>query len=549
MVDLSTGSRIAGYRIEGVAGRGGMGIVYRATQLALGRPVALKLISPVLADDPRFRERFERESHLAASIDHPNVIPVYEAGENEGFLFLSMRWVEGTDLATLISQSDGLEPTRVTRIVAQVAAALDAAHDHGLVHRDVKPGNVLIAAGRSEHAYLTDFGLVKRIAGGGDLTSSGELVGTLDYIAPERIIGKGGDARSDVYSLGCLLFHGLTGHVPFEREDEVAKMFAHLTEAPPRASDVVPELAGPLDDVLARALAKEPSERYPSAGDLGGAAVGTVDEMAREREVASSSGAPTAVIPAPPSSRRRWLLRLGGVVGVVAAAVAGVVLLERAAGNRSGSPTRPQAVVPSDGTLFRGRRASGLYVVKAGAKFRIPRAERRVFGYGRDAVHVVSRSALGAIPRIPRERSFVKTYRSSVVWQVRHGERSLAAALPGADVAVIPSTGLPQIPTPRGRHKTSIAVSAPSSVREASFFHLRATVSSRRGVPRGACVFLRIGRHSLKERANTPTHHGRCEAIVAVKRLTQVRYLGRFIGDRHWRDSSATTPVIQVIPR
>src|SRR3954447_4645673 len=274
MTELHTDPLIVGYRIEALAGEGGMGVVYRATQLALGRPVAVKLISPKLAANPRFRERFQRESRLAASIDHPNVIPVYEAGEADGSLFLSMRWVEGSDLETLIRRSGGMEPERAVRIVCQVAAALDAAHGRRLVHRDVKPANVLVVGDRGdEHVYLTDFGLVKRMSGTGQLTRSGQLLGTIDYIAPEQIQGKGQDPRTDVYSLGCVLFHCLTGRVPFEADNEVAKIYAHLNEPPPKPSDFVPGLPFALDKVVARAMAKEPEQRYPSAGDLGRAAL------------------------------------------------------------------------------------------------------------------------------------------------------------------------------------------------------------------------------------------------------------------------------------
>jgi hypothetical protein len=420
MIDVSTGSRIAGYRIEGVAGHGGMGVVYQATQLALGRRVALKLISPVLADDPRFRERFKRESRLAASIDHPNVIPVYEAGEIDGFLFLSMRWVEGTDLATLIGRSGGLEPRRATRIVAQVAAALDAAHEHGLVHRDVKPANVLIT-GRGEHAYLTDFGLVKRIAGSGDLTRSGELVGTLDYVAPEQIAGKGSDARSDIYSLGCLLFHCLTGRVPFATSDEIAKIYAHLTETPPAVSESVPELSGGLDAVVARALSKEPSDRYASAGDLGRAAVEAVEAMEREKQrQAAVAEAPTRVIAnGGRPARRRRAVWLGAVAALIAAGVAALLLVE---GVSSGGHRRPTAAatVPREGALVRAQGGSRLYVVKARAKFAIPRAERGLFGYGREPVRRMSKQALRAIPNIPPDGSLLRAYGSTLFWLVRH---------------------------------------------------------------------------------------------------------------------------------
>ena len=250
MISLPAGTTIGGYRIEELAGRGGMGVVYRATQRSLGRPVALKVISPELADDPRFRERFERESRLTASIDHPNVIPLYEAGAAGDALFMSMRWVPGTTLETLIKRGGGLDPARAAAIVAQVGAALDAAHAHGLLHRDVKPANVLVTEDPTEHVYLTDFGLVKRVGTDAHLTRTGQLLGTIDYVAPEQIRGEEVDARSDIYSLGCVLFHALTGRVPFETDNEVTKIYAHLSEPPPRPSDYVSGLPPGLDDVV-----------------------------------------------------------------------------------------------------------------------------------------------------------------------------------------------------------------------------------------------------------------------------------------------------------
>src|ERR1039457_191672 len=243
---LGPGSIFAGCRLEGVAGRGGMGVVFRATQLELQRPVALKAIAPELAADKDYRERFKRESHLAASIDHPNVIPVYEAGELDGTLYLMMRWVEGTDLRTLLTTSGRVSPGRAIRLLRPVASALAAAHRRGLVHRDIKPANVMIARSDEEiedHIYLTDFGIARR-TDGESLTRTGMFVGTIDYTAPERIQGGKGDAASDIYSLGCMLFETLTGHVPFDRPTDVSRLFAHVNDPVPSARDevaVVPE--------------------------------------------------------------------------------------------------------------------------------------------------------------------------------------------------------------------------------------------------------------------------------------------------------------------
>jgi serine/threonine protein kinase len=207
-MDLVPGSEFAGYRIESVLGRGGMGVVYLAEHIGMGRKVALKVLASDLAEDERFRERFVRESRLAASLEHPNIVPIHEAGEVDRVLFIAMRYVEGADLRALLREHGALEPQRAAAIVGQVASALDAAHARGLVHRDVKPGNVLIArtaATSGEHVYLSDFGLTKRTSSDSGITGTGQFVGTLEYAAPEQFEGKRLDARTDVYSLGCLL--------------------------------------------------------------------------------------------------------------------------------------------------------------------------------------------------------------------------------------------------------------------------------------------------------------------------------------------------------
>ncbi len=297
MTPVEIGSQFAGYRIEAVAGEGGMGRVYRATQIALKRPVALKLIVPELADDPGFRVRFERESELAASIEHPNVIPVYEADNAEGRLFIAMRWVEGTDLRSVIVNEGRLEPKRAAAVVTQVGAALDAAHRNGLVHRDVKPANVMLTRHDEEHVYLMDFGLTKRTGAGTAVTKTGQFVGTPDYMAPEQIKGERADARADVYALGCLLFHALTGSTPYDRDSEVAKMYAHINDPPPSVVKAVAGVPAAIDEVIARALAKNPQERYSSAGDLGRAAKAALTGQTAsqpERSVATGLAAPAA---------------------------------------------------------------------------------------------------------------------------------------------------------------------------------------------------------------------------------------------------------------
>jgi non-specific serine/threonine protein kinase len=265
---LPAGTILAAYAIERLLGRGGMGEVYLATHEGLGRKVALKLLAPELAADERFRERFIAESRLAASLDHPHIVPIYEAGETDGRLFLAMRYVEGSDLGGLLEPGP-LAPDRAIGLLAGIAAALDAAHDRGLVHRDVKPGNVLVArtARGLEHAYLGDFGLVKQLGSEAGFTRSGQLVGSVDYVAPEQIEGRPIDGRADVYSLACVLYTCLAGGPPYPRETEVATLWAHVQADPPLLAAADPAL-GPYDPVIGKGMAKDPADRYPTAGEL-----------------------------------------------------------------------------------------------------------------------------------------------------------------------------------------------------------------------------------------------------------------------------------------
>jgi DNA-binding NarL/FixJ family response regulator len=267
--DLPIGSTFAGHRIDGIAGRGGMGVVYRATDLALDRPVALKLIVPSLASDPIFRARFERECRLAAALDHPHIVPVFHAGTEGGALYVTMRFIEGTDLRALLADEGRLEPGRAVGIVAQVAAALSEAHRRGLVHRDVKPANVLVAERNGgEHAFLTDFGITKRDVGDVELTRTGFAVGTADYMSPEQARGVEVDARADIYALGCILYRALSGAVLYDKDSDVEKLWAHIHEPPPALLDLRPELPPALGDAVERALAKAPGDRQQTANEL-----------------------------------------------------------------------------------------------------------------------------------------------------------------------------------------------------------------------------------------------------------------------------------------
>jgi hypothetical protein len=366
VTDFEPGDVFAGHRIEGVAGRGGMGIVYRAIQVDLDRPVALKVIAPHLAQDEAFRERFIAESRLAAAIDHPHVLPIYYAGSSDGTLYIAMRLVDGSDLRHVIRAESHVEPGRAARIVDQIGDALDAAHARGLIHRDIKPANVLLGAG--DHAYLTDFGLTKRLGASTGLSRSGQWVGTLGYVAPEQIRGERIDARSDVYALGCVLFHALTGQAPYLRETEEATLWSHLHDPPPPASMLTPGVPESLDEVIERALAKDPEDRFPSAGDLGRAALaaaGAPVAAESERTVARGRAAPdagdeTRVSPgrtrAAPDERRSRLALLGALAVVVAAVVAGVLILSGGDGEsgatRTRRPTTPdRAGIPTTTTF------------------------------------------------------------------------------------------------------------------------------------------------------------------------------------------------------
>ena len=317
---------LSAYRVEELIGRGGMGEVYLAHDRRLDRPVALKVLGADLAGDERYRERLLRESRLAAGLDHPNVVPIYEAGEVEGRLFIAMRYVEGTDLRALLRRLGALAPERALALGGQVAGALDAAHARGLVHRDVKPSNVLVDdPGGRDHCYLADFGLTQSASDRGP--ADGSLMGTLDYVAPEQIRGGPVDGRADQYALGCLLFECLTGTLPFRRESEMATIFAHLEEPPPAASDHRPGLPPELDAVLARAMAKDPADRYESCAAL----------VAAARDATGLDAAP--------DRRTRPLLLVAAFATMLAAALT-IVLVS--SGEEGAAARAPGAVVRID---------------------------------------------------------------------------------------------------------------------------------------------------------------------------------------------------------
>ncbi|MGC1165502.1 MAG: serine/threonine-protein kinase [Solirubrobacterales bacterium] len=353
--ELSDGDEFAGYRIERRLGRGGMGILYLAVEPGLDRRVALKLIAPEAAAEEVFARRFAEESRIAASIEHPNVVPIYAAGEEGGVPFIAMRYVSGSDLSRRIAREGRLAPEQAAGLIAQVGNGLDAIHAAGLVHRDVKPANVLLSgADGADHAYITDFGVARNVTTESGLTQTGRFVGTLDYVAPEQISGGEVDARVDVYALGCLLFKLLTGEVPFPREGEAARLYAHLHDPPPAPSLYAPEVSMALDDVVVRAMSKQPEDRYPSAGDLGRAALAAVSGAqvsVPERTVATGAAATETVetrqLPPsktrPPSGGRKRLGIAGGLLAAVAIVVAAVALVGPGGGDGEGGETTTAA--------------------------------------------------------------------------------------------------------------------------------------------------------------------------------------------------------------
>ena len=295
LTSLEPGALFAGYRIEGLIDRGGMGVVYRATDVDLDRTVALKIIAPEHTQNPDAVARFKSEAKLAASIEHANIVPIHRGGEFEGVLYLAMRLLPGTNLRQIIDEGP-LPMDRIRRIITQVADALEAAHERGLVHRDVKPANIMVSGeGKYEHVYLTDFGLTKRLGTAGSLTRTGGWVGTPDYVAPEQIQAGRVDRRADVYSLGCVLYEMLTGSVAFPRDNDVAKLWAHVTDPPPPPSLKRPDLVKAFDQVVARATAKDPDARYQRASDLAAA----VDSAVAEQEGKSQADLSEAASPGP----------------------------------------------------------------------------------------------------------------------------------------------------------------------------------------------------------------------------------------------------------
>jgi serine/threonine-protein kinase len=357
------GTEFAGYRIEGLLGQGGMGVVYRAEHPRLGATIALKVMDPELATNELFRERFVREARAAAGIKHPNIIPIYDAGEWHGDLYIAMRYIEGEELRSLIRRNGGLPAQETYVIGMQIASALDAAHRNGLIHRDVKPGNILIEPGPDPDsppiAYLGDLGLTKHIDSHSGVTGSGELLGTIDYIAPEQISGSRVDGRADVYSLACVLFECLTGTVPYVRENQAAVLWAHLHDEVPRATSVNPSLPPAIDAALARGMAKSPDDRVATARALVEAlqaplAATTTISRDGSETLSDPTTLPLAAPPAAPRAARRrsrsLALVLAAAVGLVLGGAAAAAVAFLVSDDESAAPQTVTVEPPADET-------------------------------------------------------------------------------------------------------------------------------------------------------------------------------------------------------
>jgi ABC-type Fe3+-hydroxamate transport system substrate-binding protein len=338
---LERGAMVSGYRIESVVGSGGMGTVYLADNPVLPRRDALKVLSAELSADPAFRARFLREADLAATLDHPNIVTVYSRGQSDsGQLWIAMQYVPGSD-AQQECEAARMTPARAVRIVGEVAKALDYAHRTGLVHRDVKPANFLLTDG-DERILLADFGIARALDDAAGLTGAGNILATVDYAAPEMLAGGQVDGRADIYALGCSLFRMLTGRTPYAGAGGVpAVLAAHLYAAPPKVTDVAPELPAALDAVIATAMAKDPTQRYPTAGALAAAADAALENSGgtAEWEVpaaaadAAADAAGRGATTVPPPRRRRGGRRaavIGSITAAALAATVGVVLVRGA---------------------------------------------------------------------------------------------------------------------------------------------------------------------------------------------------------------------------
>ena len=410
------GDEFAGYRMRAVLGRGGMSVVYQAENLRLSSVIALKVLAPELAADDVFRARFLEESRIAASLNHPNVIPIYDMGSQDELLYIAMRYVSGTDLRQMIKKRGRLQPETALFLLGQAARALDAAHRRGLVHRDVKPGNLLIERGDDEgdpdHVYLADFGITKHAMSRTGLTSTGQFLGTIDYVAPEQIRGTSVLGLADQYSLGCVLYECLTGRVPFEKDLDAAIIWAHVEETPAMPTALRPDLPPEIDEVFGRVLAKRPDERYGSCREfidaarmaLGIFGTGTRSSLAYGVTAAGPRPAPRPA----PGGRRRGPVLLGATwpAGRVRQPAACRPVGPAAPARQSGatSPAGPLAL-PPPGPASRARAARHCPVLRRPGQPKGPRWYRQPRWLVALAAVVVLLAGLGTWARSERSGS------------------------------------------------------------------------------------------------------------------------------------------------
>jgi serine/threonine-protein kinase len=463
MTSIGEGSIFAGHRLGPVIGYGGMGIVYTATHIQLQREVALKVIAPGLAADPSFRERFKRESRAAASLNHSHIVTIHDAGEEEGLLYLAMELIDGVDLRQIIRSEGGLSSSESSELITPIADALDAAHELDLVHRDVKPGNILVSKSTPAPVpYLTDFGLTRHMTSAQGITRTGQWIGTLDYIAPEQVKGEAVDKRADVYALACVYFEALSGDVPFKADSDIAKMWAQVHEPPPRLDERRPDVDSEVSDVLVQAMAKDPAERPASAGELarliaqasaigtgsGGSNAETV-ESAVPKGLARTTPMKTTGSPDPEESSGRGRKRNRAIVAVFVALLAAGVgyLAQRQFG---GDSTSEPELAESESISLRysapWRQADGGEFVPgfklAGEKIRLDGERSGLIRAGRVAD---PSDGLDPLPREMQERWIGTPTQDSVAirkatWTRYRGQVKLGVSKRELTILMVPTT-------------------------------------------------------------------------------------------------------------
>jgi serine/threonine-protein kinase len=445
--DLPAGAEVAGYQVEEQIGHGGMAVIYRARDARLERDVALKILAPRYAQDDAFQRRFIRESRAAAAVDHPHIIPIFAAGEAGGVLFIAMRYVPGGDVRTLMAEEGLLAPARADRILTQVASALDAAHQHGLVHRDIKPSNMLLdlTAGRDElHVYLADFGLSKRVLSVTGITDAGQFLGTPSYMAPEQIQGGTVDGRADQYALACTVFEMLAGAPPFDRDDDMAVVWAHLSDPPPSVSARRPGLPTAVDAVLARALAKAPEDRFPSCLAFAGA---LRDALGLGRALARPVSPPTRqdpVVPVGPVTETMAQLS-GDQLGIPPAATRPEPAPVRRGPARSRPWWRSPAALIVAACLVAGGAAGGVVAALGGGSGTPEKTSDAANGVAAPAVPGCS-TAVAKAKNLTGVKSTLTTTGGQPFGVVTTSDGDFSFAALGNSVAVLSSSGSPQAP-------------------------------------------------------------------------------------------------------